>query len=125
MRGQVRVHLLQLRFVHGAQARWSQGCATAPQPLEHLALRGQHLAQLALHEDHLVRSVRRQLEQQHVDDLHDLALRLIQPSLVVAQSLDALVLEVPARIVGIGLALLIGQRFHASRVDHLHGHAGP
>ena len=83
-----------------------------------------YLAHVALHEDHSVGAVVRQLGQEHVDDFHHFASGFVNPALVSLELFDALKLKVAARIVVIIDALAIGDRGHAAGMDHLHRQAG-
>ncbi|MBW2264363.1 MAG: hypothetical protein JRG91_20550 [Deltaproteobacteria bacterium] len=88
-------------------------------PLEHLGLRGQDLAQVPAHEQHLVVvALERQVLEQWRDDLHHPSPGLREPGRVVAlaQVLDRLELEVALGIVLVRGADVVLEKVHASRL---------
>ena len=92
--------------------------------LEHLVLRGEHFAQVAPHENHAIWVVVRQIIQQAIDHLDRLAHRLLQPGRILLHLLDPLEFIVSLRVVFVGPAHVINQRFDAAGTEHVHHHRG-
>jgi hypothetical protein len=94
--------------------------------LQHHVLRLEHLAEIALAQNHLVVVLVRQRLQQVRDDLDRLAARCVQPGLVLLlrEALDALDFEVAQRIVFVGLPLAVRRHRDAAGLQHAHHHRG-
>ena len=103
-----------------AEALRRQVGARLAQRVEHRPLRGEHLRQIAGHEDHAVFVPRRQRGQQQVDHLDGLPHGGGHPTGILARALDRLELEVAARICPVGRAAGVAQHGHPPRAQHLH-----